>query len=89
MADDNFNRNFIDIGPECFASGDELVISYKGSNYYKACGKTVLSGGFGSSTCVNRLNHPSKQHEDFFGNFREEIAGAPPEEAPLVPKQGN
>lgn len=63
---------FIDIGPECFADPDATVISYKGSNYYRACGARVvdiLPGG-GTSTCVKRTGHPGNEHEDFGGNLR-------------------
>jgi hypothetical protein len=54
------------LGPECFTDGD--VISYKGENYYRACNVLVsdLEDG-GQSHCVKRVNHPSKQHEDYDG----------------------
>lgn len=68
--------DFIDIAPECFTDGDELVISYKGENYYRACGYPVNSAPQGgSSHCVKRVNHPSKQHEDYDGRTRERVDG--------------
>lgn len=64
-------NDIVDIGPECFADGEELVISYKGANYYKACDAWVrdLDEG-GASHCVKRVNHSSILHEDFDGNVR-------------------
>src|SRR4051794_39824807 len=62
------NSDFIDIGPECFANKDALVISYKGENYYKACGIMVkgrLDGG--ATTCVKRVNHKN-DCEDYDGD---------------------
>lgn len=58
------------LGPECFTDGG-IVISYKGVNYYRECGKHVrdLPDG-GASHCVMRYGHPSNQHEDMDGNVR-------------------
>lgn len=70
--------DFTDIGPECFASGDGLVISYKGENYYKACGalvEPVRAPEGGSTSCVKRVNHPGNIHEDWHGNTREYSPG--------------
>ena len=33
---DGHPLDFIDIGPECFASGDREVICWQGVNYYRA-----------------------------------------------------
>ena len=58
----------ISIGPECFVNEQLTVISFKGENFYKACGETVLRYPDGSeSACVKRVNHPSLEHEDFMG----------------------
>ncbi len=65
--DPNFD-DFVDLGPELFASGDLTVISYKGQNYYKACGVTVTEQvDVGTSTCVKRVDHPGFMHEDYEG----------------------
>lgn len=63
--------DFVDIGPECFANKDLSVISFKGENYYKACGK-IVTGGFDgeTSTCVKRQAHKNNC-EDWDGNTRE------------------
>ena len=65
--------NFIDLGPEMFADKELTVISYKGVNYYRACGEHVqdLLGGSGASSCVKRIDHPHKDHEDYYGVTRE------------------
>lgn len=56
------------IGPECFASTDDTVISWKGVNYYQACDELVVAGPKGSSThCVKRVDHPGDIHEDYDG----------------------
>lgn len=67
--------DFIDIGPQCFTDGD--VISYKGENFYRACGELVaeLEGG-GRSHCVKRIGHPGNQHEDYDGRRLTKMGGA-------------
>lgn len=70
LADDieRWQGSIVDLGPECFASGDLSVISWKGENYYRACGEVVTTletGGY--SHCVKRRKHPGKVHEDYFG----------------------
>lgn len=64
----------IDIGPLCFTNGD--VISYKGQNFYRACGEHVsyIEGeGQGETTCVKRVGHPGAIHEDYDGFTREDV----------------
>lgn len=58
-------EELIDIGPECFTNGN--VISYKGENYYRACGSFVanLPEG-GQSYCVKRVDHYGP-HENYDG----------------------
>lgn len=65
---------FIDIGPECFADSEATVISYKGDNFYRACDVLVAEFAGGASHCVKRVNHPNRQHEDFYGRVRDEDA---------------
>lgn len=58
------------LGPECFTDGG-ITISYKGANYYRACGKLVRKFPDGStSSCVSHLGHRSNQHEDMAGHVR-------------------
>jgi hypothetical protein len=60
----------IDLGPELFSSGDEMVICWKGSNYYRACNAFVKELEDGRrSHCIKRVNHPSDTHEDWDGNI--------------------
>lgn len=68
------NKNkLVDIGPECFADGDEEVISYKGANYYKACDAFVAELPDGAvSHCVKRVYHLGLIHEDYDGRTRKE-----------------
>jgi len=64
------NGDFIDIGPECFANKDALVICYKGENYYRACGRLVKGRLDGeATTCVKRVNHKN-DCEDYDGDTR-------------------
>lgn len=69
--DDIVKMGIIDIGPECFASGDLRIISYKGENYYQSCGEVVNETKTGTSHCVKRVGHGTSPHEDFFGTTRE------------------
>lgn len=72
-------QKIIDLGPELFMDGEALVISYKGENYYRACGKTVnVVNHGGTTTCVKRTNHPTQQCEDYYGNTREYVAAVDP-----------
>lgn len=64
--------DIIPIGDECFAAGDETIISYKGENFYKACNAFVvdfLPWG-GTAFCVKRVGHPGKMHESYEGATR-------------------
>lgn len=57
--------DYISIGPGAFAIQDLSVISYRGENYYKACGekvKDIVSGG--TSTCVFPARFPHETHID-------------------------
>lgn len=55
--------------PEMFASKDLKVISYKGANYYKACGATVWEKPSGGRTsCIKPVGHIRWAHEDGHGN---------------------
>lgn len=64
------SSDFVDIGPECFADKDLTVISYKGENFYKACGRMVTGSlQNGGSHCVKRVNH-FNDCEDFNGETR-------------------
>lgn len=64
------------IGPECFASVDDKVISWKGANFYKACDELVMENPLGGAThCVKRVDHPGDIHEDYDGNRRGEDTG--------------
>lgn len=65
------------IGPECFAGdidGDpEVALSWKGQNYYKACGEYVKKNPDGSeTTCVLPVQviHKHATHMDFDDNMR-------------------
>lgn len=65
--------DIIDIGPETFTDG--LVISHKGENYYLACGSLVTNkDGGGQSFCVKRTGHPSRIHEDYYGNLKADFS---------------
>ena len=64
---ETFN-DVIDLGPELFATGDRKIICWKGEWYYGSCSAPVRESDQGLSHCVKPYNHPSKQHEDFFGN---------------------
>ena len=61
------------LAPETFIDSEGVVISHKGENYYKGCGKTVMSdeNGLLLSICIKRINHTSELCEDFDGNTRE------------------
>ncbi len=64
---------YVDIGPECFTDTHGLVISYKGQNFYRACGHFVSEREEGGqSFCVKRVNHPTDVHEDYDGRTKEE-----------------
>lgn len=68
--------SFTDIGPECFAGQGDTVISWKGENFYKACGHPVITNEDGSgSSCVKRVDHPGVKHEDYDGNIYDEAHG--------------
>lgn len=61
--------NLTDIGPECFTDGD--VISYKGENFYRACGAWVCDNPEGGAAfCVKRVGHPGDLHESYKGVLR-------------------
>lgn len=49
-----------------FISGDDTVINLGGENYYRACGVQVEE----HTSCVKRLGHPGKEHEDFYGKTK-------------------
>lgn len=72
------NSDYIEIGPECFAYKDELVISWKGQEFYKPCGEFVsdLDDG-GQSFCVKIVDHPGLYHENSKGKqkLRAEVDG--------------
>lgn len=51
-----------------FSNADKSVISWEGSNYYRACDEPVVSNEGGVSGCVKRVDHPGDVHEDFDGN---------------------
>jgi len=73
------NERYEDIGPECFTDG--FVISYKGENYYRACGAVVLwKEGGATTSCVKRVGHPGSIHEDYQG-FTRKSGYAPKKEA--------
>lgn len=51
-----------------FCSGDETIINWKGSNYYKACDELVTGNPNGAASyCVKREGHPGDIHEDYDG----------------------
>jgi hypothetical protein len=51
-----------------FCDKDELVINWKGENYYRACGAEVgPRPNGGTSTCVLRVNHGGYSHMDYYG----------------------
>ena len=62
--------DYINIGPECFSDKAGHVISYKGSNFYKACDRIVKVNIYSTTHCVKRINHPN-DCEDFVGNTKE------------------
>lgn len=54
-------------------NADRSVITWKGEDYYKACGKYVARLDLDeTSHCVKREGHPSMIHEDFVGRTRDE-----------------
>lgn len=59
-------ENLKQLDQTAFTNGD--VISYKGENYYRACGVHVfdLDNG-GKTSCVKRVGHPGNTHEDYEG----------------------
>lgn len=60
----------VSLGLEMFASSDERVISWKGRNYYLACGAEVTSGSGGTTSCIKPLHHETITHEDYAGYLR-------------------
>lgn len=59
------------VGPEAFMDVDEMVIGYKGDNFYKSCDAWVYTLPDGTRThCVKRLNHQGYVHEDYSGITR-------------------
>lgn len=66
--------DFTVIGPECFTDESLNVISWKGDNFYRACGVRVFDAGGGAgSTCVKRKGHDvTKYHEDYDGRVVED-----------------
>lgn len=67
--------DFVNIGKECFADKNLEVISYKGENYYRACGVIVKTTRYGTTSCVKRVNHPGNVHEDYAGLLKEDSNG--------------
>jgi len=67
------SQDTIDLGPEMFASADYKVISFKGGNYYSACGMTVFEDSVEGTTssCVKPVGHLTYDHEDAFGRVLE------------------
>jgi hypothetical protein len=64
-------QGYITFAPECFMDGDGNVISFKGENFFRACDNFVRRReDGGSSHCVKRAGHPSKDCEDWDGNIR-------------------
>lgn len=53
----------VPIGPECFANGEQTVISWKGQEYVKTCGSFVadLPDG-GKAFCTLTFDHPGFEH---------------------------
>lgn len=70
------HRETKDLDAPAFTNRAETVISYKGDNYYKACGVIVGHYEGGLTSCVKRLNHPGNVHEDWAGR----IVGTKPEQ---------
>lgn len=69
------SSGIVNLGSEMFANGDLSVISYKGENYYQSCGEVVTGSGHPdeeSTTCVRRVRHPGRIHEDWDDNTRED-----------------
>lgn len=50
-----------------FSNADKSVISWEGSNYYRACDEPVVVSESGISGCVKRVDHPGDIHEDYDG----------------------
>lgn len=67
------STDIVDLGPEMFASSDFKVISYKGENYYRACGEKVFESKEDGSTssCIKPIGHLYSDHEDAFGRILE------------------
>lgn len=64
-----------DLDAPAFTNPVETVISYKGENYYRACGVLVTqSPGNGTTSCVKRQDHPGTIHEDFDGKTVDDAA---------------
>lgn len=66
----DISKDVIDFDiPEMFASKDLKVISYKGENYYRACGQLVWEKPDGGTTsCIKPEGHIRWVHEDGHGN---------------------
>lgn len=67
----DISTGIVDIAPGMFASDDLKVINYKGDNYYRACGETVIESlpDDGSRTsCVKPVGHIMSTHEDCYGH---------------------
>lgn len=63
------SQDIIDLGSEMFASADLKVISYKGENYYRACGAELFQDPDNGTTssCIKPIGHVYSEHEDANG----------------------
>lgn len=62
---------YINVGPEAFATPDTNIIFYRGMNYYRACDAVVYKfADQGSSYCTKRVDHPGNYHEDYDGKLK-------------------
>jgi hypothetical protein len=76
------------IGPEAFTNAEETVISFKGSNFYRACDAFVRNRPEGgASYCIRQMGHEDNNHIDFSGHSTKEttyIGGEEPASAALI-----
>lgn len=73
------------VGPEAFTDPEGAVISWRGENFYRACGKYVTGGNDqGGTTCVKHVNHPPPLCENYHGRVRDQESGAYVTYAPLI-----
>lgn len=70
----HLSGDFLILGPEIFTDKDEKVISWQGSNYYRACDAFVRKRPEGgASYCIRQMGHEDNNHIDFSGHCTREL----------------